>query len=169
MLLVLFAPASSYSQVDSDSLSQSDYVSKDLEKEFSGFKNTSVKLRLPKHYKEFSNETLSGYMHTGTASSIVADEMNETPYALTTDKITQDNIEGSGALLVSQEESKTYSGSPAKIYYMEFKVKDVDMIRIMFFTGSYDKTVLLQANYPKSFDKLLRNVIKESFRTVKFD
>lgn len=157
------------SQDLTDSVSYSEFVTKDLDKKYSSFKNTDVKIRLPLHYKEFSNEKISGYIHAGTASSIVANEMNETPYALVTDSLNKERIEGSGAKLKEQENSETYNGNPAKFYFMEFTVEDVEVIRVMFFTGDYNKTVLLQANYPKAFDKLLRSVIKESFRTVKFE
>ncbi len=151
-----------------DSVAYSDFANKDLQKKESSFKNTSITIRLPRHFKEFSNESLGGYMHTGTASSIVAYEMEQTPYVLTSDTLSQDQLTGQEAKLVGQEESKTYDGKQAKFYFVEFETKDVEVIRIMFFTGNYNKTVFLQANYPKGFDSLLRKVIMESFRTVKF-
>ncbi|MFO7879192.1 MAG: hypothetical protein ACQES0_00035 [Bacteroidota bacterium] len=169
LLTLMFHGGAVFSQANQkDSLAYSDFVRNDLEKTESSFKNTSISLRLPKHFKEFSNEDINGYMHTGTASSIVGYEMEQTPYALSSDSLTQEQLSGQGVKLVGQEESKTYEGMPAKFYFVEFKTKDVEVIRIMFFTGSYNKTVFLQANYPKGFDSLLRKVIMESFRTVKF-
>ena len=173
LILVMFAlllqNGAVFSQSNpKDTTAYSNFVRNDLEKTERTFKNTSISIRLPKHFKEFSNEDINGYMHTGTASSIVAYELEETPYALSSDSLTQEHLSGQDVKLVGQQESKTYKGAPAKFYFVEFTTKGVEVIRIMFFTGSYNKTVFLQANYPKVFDSLLRNVIMESFRTVKF-
>ncbi len=155
-------------QTTNDTLPYSDFVRNDLQKTESKFKHTSISIRLPKHFKEFSNESINGYMHTGTASSIVAFERNDAPFMLTQDSIRPEQLTGDSARLVFQEDLKTYNGAHAKLFIVEFTVDGVEVYRLMFFTGNYDKTVFLQANYPKGFDKLLRKVITESFRTVKF-
>ncbi|MGM0651047.1 MAG: hypothetical protein ACQES1_11160 [Bacteroidota bacterium] len=156
-------------QANNDTLPYSDFVRSDLKETESKFKNTSISIRLPKHFNEFSNGAVSGYMHTGTASSIVAFERNDAPFMLTQDSIRPEQLTGDSAKLVLQEDLKTYNGAHAKLFIVEFTVDGVEVYRLMFFTGNYDKTVFLQANYPKGFDKLLRKVITESFRTVKFD
>ncbi len=158
-----------YAQENNDSISYSDYVNRDLKDEYSSLKNTSIRLRLPLHFKEFSNEESNGFMHTGTGSSIIGFEIEDTPYMLFQDSLTNEQITGDGAYLISQEKIRTYSGHPAKLFFVGFKIEQVEMIRLMFYTGSYNKTIYLQANYPKSFEGLLKNIFTESFRTVKFE
>jgi hypothetical protein len=167
--MIMFSLSYGLHAQPADSNQYSSFVEKDIAAEYSDFKNTSIELRLPKHFTKFENENLSGYMHKGTASSIVASERTDAPFMLTQDSIRPEQITGMGVELVSQQDVKTYDGAPAKVFLVEFTVKEVPVRRIMFFTGNYNKTVFLQANYPKGFDKLLRTVIIESFRTVKFD
>jgi hypothetical protein len=147
---------------------QFDYSDEDVDSVYSAFSGTNIQMRMPKYFEEFNSESINGYMHKGTAASIVAFEY-DSPYVLVNDTLTQESLKSQNVDLVGSEETKTYTGMPGKFYFVRFNVDNVEVIRIMFFTGSYNETVFLQANYPFAFDSLLRKVIMESFRTVKFD
>jgi hypothetical protein len=151
-----------------DSVSQ-ETLYKDINSEYRTIPSTKISLRTPKHFDEFTSESFGGFMHKGTAASIIGFEYPESPYVIQNDTLTQDSFTAQGVTLVGEEASKTYEGLACKFYFVKFQVDNVDIIRVMFFTGTYYKTVHLQANYPLAFDHLLRRVIMESFRTVKFD
>jgi hypothetical protein len=151
-----------------DSLSE-EILYKDIKSEYGVIPLTAISLRVPKHFEEFTSESFGGFMHKGSAASIVGFEYPDSPYLVESDTLTQKSFAGQGVNLLGTEVSKTHEGLPCKFYFLKFQVDNVDVIRVMFFTGTYYKTVHLQANYPLSFDSLLRKVIMESFRTVKID
>lgn len=142
---------------------------KDINSEYRTIPSTKISLRTPMHFEEFTSESFGGFMHKGTAASIIGFEYPESPYVIQNDTLTQDSFTAQGVTLVGEESSKTHEGLACKFYFVKFQVDNVDIVRVMFFTGTYYKTVHLQANYPLAFDNLLRKVIMESFRTVKFD
>lgn len=146
-----------------------EYLDKDIDSLYSKVPETGIQFRLPKYFEAFRSESINGYMHKGTAASIVAFEYEGSPYVFENDTLKQENLTTQGVQLIGSEESKTYDGNPCKFYFVKFQVDNVDVIRIMFFTGSYQRTVFMQANYPLAFDSVMRKVIMESFRTVKFD
>ena len=166
---VFLLTAIGFSQEDATVDESANYLDKDIDSIYSEFPETMLQIRLPKYFEEFRSESISGFMHKGTAASIVAFEYEGSPYVLANDTLSQANLTSQNVMLVGSEESKTYEGYPCKFYFVSFQVDNVDVIRIMFFTGSYQKTVFLQANYPLAFDSVLRKVIMESFRTVKFE
>lgn len=151
-----------------DSAQATMHIQKDLDTVYRAFLNTSISILPPKYFVEFSSDKVSGFMHTGTAANIVAFEYNQTPYLVTADTLKQEHLIGQNVTLIGEETVKTNQGFPGKLYFAQFKVDNIDIIRIMFFTGDYNKTVFLQANYPLMFDPLIRQVIIQSFLSVQF-
>jgi hypothetical protein len=144
------------------------YIAKDLDTTYRTFKNTEIRFLPPKHFVEFSSEERSGYMHTGTAANIVAAEYQQTPYLITSDTLKQHHLDNQDAQLFGQQMVKTHSGYPGKLYFARFYVDGISIIRIMFFTGDYNRTVFIQANYPEVFDPLIRQVLIQSLLSVEF-
>ncbi|MDA3911306.1 MAG: hypothetical protein PF448_08120 [Bacteroidales bacterium] len=168
-LVAIIASPILLSQVRDVDSTRYETLYKDINSEYSVIPLTEISLRTPKHFEEFTSESFGGFMNKGTAASIVGFEYPKSPYVIQNDTLTQDSFTSQGVTLVNVESSKTYEGLACKFYFVKFQVDNVDIIRVMFFTGTYYKTVHLQANYPLAFDNLLRKVIMESFRTVKFD
>jgi len=158
-----------FGQAQSADSSMDEVLYKDINSEYRIIPLTEISIRTPLHFDEFTSESFGGFMHKGTAASIIGFEYPESPYVIQNDTLSQDSFTAQGVTLVGEESSKTYEGLACKFYFVKFQVDNVDIIRVMFFTGTYYKTVHLQANYPLAFDNLLRKVIMESFRTVKFD
>ncbi len=158
------------SQFVIDSTSVDRYQNSDIDSVYREFKNTTVKIRPPKYFVEFSNDQLSGFMNTGTAGSIVGFENNELAYAGYYEKIAQDAFSKvDSAKFLGSEKVITQKGDPAQFFFYTFVVDKVDVIRIMFVTGDNTQMILLQANYPMAFDALLRPAIIKSFLTVDYN
>ena len=145
------------------------YIVRDLEKEHKSFLNTSIKIRPPKHFVEFASEEVSGFMHTGTAANIVGFQYPGTPYAGNYEEFLKSLKEvDQGVTFLGYEKVKTHSGYDGTLCFYTFKVENIDVIRIIFFTGDYNQMVYLQANYPAAFDLLIRQVIIQSLLSVEF-
>lgn len=146
------------------------YQKSDLDTVYRSFKNTSIKILPPKYFIEFSNDQLSGLMNTGTAASIVGFENHDLAYVGYYEKIAKDAFsQVDSAQFLGVEKMKTLRGDPAQFFFYSFVVNKIDIIRIMFVTGDYKQMILLQANYPKAFDALLRPAIIQSFLTVEYN
>lgn len=142
----------------------------DLDTTYRYFKNTDIKILPPKHFVEFSSGETSGFVNTGTAASIVAAEYKDTPYVGYYDALAEEAFsQVKNAVFTGERSTETYSGRPAKFYFYKFTSKGVKVHRIIFFTGDETQMVFLQANYPATFDALIRDVIMESFLTVEYE
>jgi hypothetical protein len=76
--------------------------------------------------------------------------------------------ENEGVTFVSSEDVQLVSGLEAKLVVVAFNVEGMDYERIMFVTGDYNYSVIINVNYPKMTKKLLFDVLKKSLITAKF-
>lgn len=144
------------------------YILKDLDSTYTEFINSGASIRLPMHFEPFTQNEHNGFIHVGTASSIMAQMIDSTSFISVTANMTKEVFLKQGAELITEIDLKTEEGRPAKAYILRFVVNDVPINRIMFFTGDYESTLLLTANYPELFAGLLKNVFLASFLTVQF-
>lgn len=145
------------------------YQKADLDSVYRKFENTSIKIKTPKHFLEFSNDEVSGFMNTGTAASIVGFENEEVPYIGYYEDYAEEAFsQVDYAELIGSKTVKTNSNLSAQFFFYSFVVDKVDVIRIIFVTGDEKQMIMLQANYPQAFDALLRQVVIQSFLTVEF-
>lgn len=145
------------------------YMEADLMKDYQAFKNTSLKIRPPLHFIEFSNEELSGFMNSGTAASIVGFEYDTIPYIGYYDSIAAMTYpKAEHSTYIGSEIVKTDAGFSGQLFFYTFIVDEIDVIRIMFVTGDKKKMIFLQANYPAVYNPLIKRVIIESFLTLEF-
>lgn len=155
-------------QNTSDSLDFNTYISKDLDTVYSEFVNTGASIRLPMFFELFIQEKYTGYIHKGTATTIIAQKIDSTSFLSVTTNLTQEVFLKQGAELLYELETQTEEGRQAKVFILRFTANDVPINRIMFFTGDHQTTLLLTANYPELFAGLLKNVLLASFMTVQF-
>lgn len=158
-----------FAQTEYKGNNKPDSLYNDINLEYSKIPSTSIQIKPPKYFEMFSSETFNGFMHKGSAASIIGFEYKDVAYNPKSDTLKQENFTTQGVRLIGSEVAKTEDGLPCKFYFVTFQVDNVDIIRVMFFTGSYYKMVHLQANYPMAFDGVLRKAIMESFLTVKFE
>ena len=128
--------------------------------------NTSVQIIPPAHF--IFMEQAGGFLHVGTSSSIQVQEITGTAYTMITPGLTKDYFKSQGVTLLAEEDIITKSGQKGKLFTVSFVVENVEFERLMFFTGDYNKTIWINANYPVAVKEILNVVLKESLLTAKF-
>jgi hypothetical protein len=128
--------------------------------------NTNVRLVPPAHF--IFMEDAGGFMHIGTSSSLQVLEVKGTAYTMITPGLTADYFKTQGVTLIEQEEVTTKDGNKGMIFTVSFSVQEVPFERLMFFTGNYNNTIWINANYPVAVKEMLNTVLKESLTTAQF-
>ena len=127
---------------------------------------TNVRFIPPAHF--IYMEQNGGYMHVGTSSSVQVLEIKGTAYTMITPGMTKDYFMSQGVNLIGSEDVVTKSGQKGKIFTVSFFVENVEFERLMFFTGDYNNTIWINANYPVAVKEMLNTVLKESLLTAQF-
>lgn len=127
---------------------------------------TNVKFIPPAHFVYM--EQNRGYMHVGTSSSVQVLEVKGTAYTMITPGLTADYFKSQGVTLIGSEDVMTKEGKKGKIFTVSFFVENVEFERLMFFTGDYNNTIWINANYPVAVKEMLNSVLKESLLTARF-
>lgn len=136
---------------------------------------SDIQIVPPAYFKPFIKEGKFGLMHEGAASSISIEEIKGVPFTVLSQGVTKENLESQNVKLLAREEIKTLQGKDAHIYLVSFTVKSTDgkqdseYERIMLFTGDYNRTIWINANYPVIARSILFNVLKASLLSVKFE
>lgn len=151
-----------------DSIKRTLYIEKDLDSNYVDITNTGAKFKPPKYFEPFAQGEYYGFMHKGTGANIIGQFLPGTPFISITTNMNKETFEKQGATLLEQFDFTTIAGVPAYVFIIRFKANEVPINRIMFFTGDYENTILLTANYPELFATLLREVMLTSFSTVIF-
>jgi hypothetical protein len=135
---------------------------------------TDISIIPPAYFKPYVNDGKFGFIHEGAASSITIQEMKGTPFALVTQGLTKEYFESQGITYITKEDIKTKNNKDGTLFLVGFKVKtkdgkqDVEYERIMYFTGTYNRTIWVNANYPKVARDVLFNVLKTSVLTIQY-
>lgn len=151
-----------------DSIKRSLYIEKDLDSNYVDITNTGARFKPPKYFEPFAQGEYYGFMHKGTGANIIGQFLPGTPFISIATNMNKETFEKQGAILLEQFDFKTIAGAPAYVFIIRFEANKVPINRIMFFTGDYQNTILLTANYPELFSSLLREVMLTSFSTVIF-
>lgn len=151
-----------------DSLRPNLYIEKDLDTVFTDIVNTGAKLKLPLYFEPFTQGQFYGFMHQGTASTIMGQRIDSTAFLTVTANLNREVFLKQGAELIEELDMETLEGRPAKMFIIRFMAGKTPINRMMFFTGDLQSTVLLTANYPELFATLLRDVVLSSFMTVQY-
>jgi len=114
-------------------------------------------------------------LHPTSSSTIQVNEINGTPYPMLVKNITKEYIEKQGAKFISKKDTITDNGKKATYFLVSFTTQAKDSLhtvvkyeRFMFFTGTYNKTIWINANYPVITRDVLANVLLKSLLTVKY-
>jgi hypothetical protein len=135
--------------------------------------NTDIVIVPPAHFKYV--DAISGFIHVGTSASITIQEIDNISYLQITEGLTPDYFAKQNATVLNTEDVKTMSGMTGKLYTLGFSTVSNDTSkkvlhyeRLMLFTGDYQHTIWVSANYPELLKKVLYGVLKESLLTVNF-
>jgi len=134
--------------------------------EYTTIPNTQIAIIPPAHFHFM--EDMGGFLHVGTSSSVQVQEITGTPYTLIVLGLTEEHFKSQGVKLISKEDVITKNNEKGIIFKVSFEVEDYEFERLMFFTGDYNRTIWINANYPVVVKDMLEVVLKESLLTAKF-
>ncbi|MCK9611720.1 MAG: hypothetical protein PHR81_12620 [Bacteroidales bacterium] len=133
----------------------------------------NIIMDIPEGFAAVENQP--GFLHKGSASTIMVSEINNSPVSFTFNHLNPEQFEKDGSTLVNTEKIKTLSGSDALLYTLKFMVTNKDDIknniefeRLILFTGDENTTICLVANYPTLVKSLISEPIKKSLFSVVF-
>jgi len=113
--------------------------------------------------------------HPATSSTIQVNEIKGTAYPLLMKNITPEYLEKQNARFISKKEITTNDGKKATLILVAFTVEakdsshtQMDFERYMFFTGNYNETVWINANYPVIARGVIADVLLKCLLSVKF-
>jgi hypothetical protein len=134
---------------------------------------TSVRMIQPAHF--LASAQIKGFVHAGSSATIQVNEVEGSPWTLVVKGVTKEYLESQGVTYIGEEMVKTNSGVEGKMYFVTFSVKSaknpeemIEYERILFFTGDYNKTIWINANFPVLVKGLLFDLLKESLLSVEF-
>lgn len=133
--------------------------------------NTGVKIIPPAYFEKSSS--FDGFNHTGAGASIQISTTQGKPFPVMAEAmVNKTNLEKLGIQLISEEKIKTTEGRDAILIVIAFSVKGptktFEYERMVLLTGDYDKTIMVNANYPVLAKTILYAVVKKSILTVTY-
>lgn len=133
--------------------------------------NTSVSIFPPAYFR--ASDKFNGFIHDGAGATIQVNETTGRPYPVMAQAMAnKENLEKQGITLISQEDFTTSSGKKGILIVIGFSVKGptktFDYERMVFLTGDYDKTIIINMNYPTIAKSILFNVLKQSLLSVNY-
>jgi len=130
----------------------------------------NITLDVPVGFEEVQGQ--NGFLHKGSASTLMINEISNSPFSFTSDHFNAENLEKDGAKLIDKQELKTSSGQDAVLYTLTLSIKskdnttNVDFERMVLITGNENTTVYVVANYPVIIKKLIQETMKTSITSV---
>ncbi len=136
--------------------------------------NTDLKIKPPKYFIVLP--TPNTLLHAPTSSTIQINEISGSAYKLLIKNITPEYIEKQKAHFISKQELTTDDGKDATLITVSFMTTSKDSLhtpikykRLMLFTGNYNKTVWVNANYPVIAEDVIHDELVKSLLSIKFD
>jgi hypothetical protein len=120
---------------------------------------------IPPTYFELSTQ-FQGFIHLPTASTIQISVLDTIPFMYMRKGFTNEELISQGATPIQREEVKTAAGDPALLIVFGFTANEHEFERIMLITGDYQRSVILNANYPVLGRENLHEVLKQSVLSV---
>ena len=137
-------------------------------------KGTNIEIIPPKFFIVMPSAS-NVLIHPSTSASIQVNEIKGLGYPLSIKKLTKKYIEQQGAKVVYEKDTLTLNGNKGKLYLIKFKVKgkdpnrtELEYERFMFFTGDYNNTIWISANYPVIAKETIAPILLHSVLSAKF-
>jgi hypothetical protein len=124
-----------------------------------------IKITPPAHFRQM--KTMASFMHIGSSSSMQIKEIQNTPWQIVVNSLTEEYFEKQGVRLLAKDTVSTKVGNPGMMYLISFDIKnqetqkEVTFERIMYFTGDYNRTIWINANYPALIRQMMFPVLEE--------
>ncbi len=130
----------------------------------------NITIEVPVGFEKVQGQ--NGFLHKGSASTLMINEIKNSPFVFSADHFNAENLEQDGAKLMDKQELKTSSGLDAVLYTLALSIKsndnttNVDFERMVLITGNENTTVYIVANYPVIIKKLIQETMKTSITSV---
>jgi len=127
--------------------------------------NTNIRIQPPEYF-QFS-DSLPGFLHIGTMSSIQVKEVVGTSYVLISMAMDSAYFASQGMKLISAEPVVMHDGSDGILFTTEMKLKGFVFERLILMSGDYHFTMWINAGYIKLLSNKLKPAILQSMLTSK--
>lgn len=182
VLLVILSAVSAYSQVQDrqqngqssqtagigSALSGLTAVSENFvydESKMVAIPNTNIRIQPPEYFQY--SDSLPGFLHVGTMSSIQVEEVVGTSYLLISRAMDSAYFATQGMTLISVEPVVMHDGSDGLLFTTEMKLKGFVFERLVLMSGDYHFTMWINAGYIKLMSNKLKPIILQSMLTSK--
>jgi len=126
---------------------------------------TNIRVQPPEYFQY--SDSLPGFLHVGTMSSIQVEEVVGTSYILISAAMDSAYFASQGMKLVSVEPVVMHDGSDGLLFTAEMKVKGFVFERLVLLSGDYHYTIWINAGYIKLMRDKMRPLILQSMLTSK--
>jgi hypothetical protein len=127
--------------------------------------NTNIRIQPPEYFKY--SDSLPGFLHVGTMSSIQVEEVVGTSYLLISRAMDSAYFATQGMTLISVEPVVMHDGSDGLLFTAEMKLKGFVFERLILMSGDYHFTMWINAGYLKLMSNKLKPIILQSMLTSK--
>lgn len=127
--------------------------------------STNIRIQPPEYFQY--SDSLPGFMHVGTMSSIQVQEVVGTSYLLISMAMDSAYFASQGMTLISSEPVVMHDGSEGVLFTAEMKLKGFVFERLILMSGDYHFTIWINAGYIKLMRDKLRPIILQSMLTSK--
>ena len=127
--------------------------------------STNIRIQPPEYFQY--SDSLPGFLHVGTMSSIQVQEVVGTSYLLISMAMDSAYFASQGMTLISSEPVVMHDGSDGVLFTAEMKLKGFVFERLILMSGDYHFTIWINAGYIKLMRDKLRPIILQSMLTSK--
>ena len=127
--------------------------------------NTNIRIQPPEYFQY--SDSLPGFLHVGTMSSIQVKEVVGTSYLLISRAMDSAYFATQGMTLISVEPVVMHDGSDGLLFTAEMKLKGFVFERLILMSGDYHFTMWINAGYIKLMSNKLKPIILQSMLTSK--
>ncbi|HQI70200.1 MAG TPA: hypothetical protein PLT47_05585 [Bacteroidales bacterium] len=130
----------------------------------------NVTLDVPEGFEAVTGQ--NGFLHKGSASTLMIEEIPNSPYSFSAEHFNATNLEKDGAKLTGSDKIKTSSGHEAILYTLTVPLKSkdntttADFERMVLLTGNETRTICIVVNYPVIIKKLIQEPLKTSMLSI---
>ena len=126
---------------------------------------TNIRIQPPEYF--IYSDSLPGFMHVGTMSSIQVEEVAGTSYVMISRAMDSAYFASQGMKLLSVEPVVMHDGNDGLLFTAEMKLKGFVFERLILMTGDYHYTIWINAGYIKMLRNKMRPIILQSMLTSK--
>jgi hypothetical protein len=127
--------------------------------------NTNIRIQPPEYFQY--SDSLPGFLHVGTMSSIQVEEVVGTSYLLISRAMDSAYFATQGMTLISVEPVVMHDGSDGLLFTAEMKLNGFAFERLVLMSGDYHFTMWINAGYIKLMSNKLKPIILQSMLTSK--